>query len=78
MVWKELMDIKPDENYEDPKDVAAIRFAQSHMGDYKLKSADHYIVPESDRINADIKKQQIMLLRESINTIQEVMLLCNI
>jgi hypothetical protein len=71
VIWKELMEIKPDEKYEDPKDLAAIRYAQSHMGDYKLKSADHYIVPESERIDADRKKKQIMLLKESINAIQE-------
>lgn len=70
-IWKKLMDCKPDEKYEDPKDVAAIRYAESHMGDYKLKSADNYIVPESERIDADKKTKQIMLLRESINTIQE-------
>nr|KAJ3422153.1 Cilia- and flagella-associated protein 44 [Polyrhizophydium stewartii] len=70
-VWKELMDAKPDEKYEDPKDIAAIRYAQLHMGDYKLKTADNYIVPESERIDADKKKRQIILLRESINALKE-------
>eukprot|EP00842_Homolaphlyctis_polyrhiza_P000148 jgi/Hompol1/1133/HPOL_000053-RA len=70
-LWKSLMDEKPDETYEDPKDIAAIRYAQLHMGDYKLKTADNYIVPESERIDADKKRRQILLLRESINTLKD-------
>ena len=70
--WKELMDANPNEKYEDPQDLAAIRHAQLHMGDYKLKSSDNYIVPENERIDAEKKKKQIFLLRESVNTIQIV------
>jgi hypothetical protein len=33
---------KPDE--DDPADVAAVTQAQTHMGDYKLKSAPNYEV----------------------------------
>ena len=71
-IWKTLLNLKPDETYEDPKDIAAIRYATLHMGDYKLKSASNYIVPESDRVDADKKKRQIVLLRESINMLKEV------
>ena len=66
------MDSKPDENYEDHRDVAAIRHAENHMGDYKLKSGDRYIVPESERIDADKKRRQILLLKESIFSLKEV------
>ncbi|KAJ3110143.1 Cilia- and flagella-associated protein 44 [Phlyctochytrium bullatum] len=48
-LWKELMEAKPDDSYEDPRDVAAIRYAELHMGDYKLKTGEKYIVPESER-----------------------------
>jgi hypothetical protein len=68
-LWKQLLESKPDDKYEDPKDVAAIRYAQNHMGDFKLKSADNYIVPENERIDAEKKKRQIMLLHESISTL---------
>ena len=71
-MWKQLMDSKPDDKYQDPADVAAIRYAISHMGDYKLKSADNYIVPESDRVDADKKKRQILILNESIKNLKEV------
>ncbi|KAJ3275132.1 Cilia- and flagella-associated protein 44 [Terramyces sp. JEL0728] len=70
-IWKQLMDSKPDDKYQDPKDVAAIRHAVNHMGDYKLKTAANYIVPESERVDADKKKRQIMLLNESVKNLRE-------
>jgi hypothetical protein len=70
--YKELMKVKPDEKYEDPNDVAAIRYAQNNMGDYKLKTSDKYIVPENERVDADKKKRQINLLSESIQLLKEV------
>ena len=36
------------------------------MGDFKLKSADDYIVPEKERVNADKKRAQIMQLKEQV------------
>ncbi|KAJ3023852.1 Cilia- and flagella-associated protein 44 [Thoreauomyces humboldtii] len=69
--WKELMDEKPDESYEDPRDVAAIRHAEQHMGDYKLKTGEKYIVPESERVDADKKRRQILLLKESLFALKE-------
>jgi hypothetical protein len=74
-LWKQLMDEKPDDKYEDPQDLAAIRYAIAHMGDYKLKSADNYIVPESERVDADKKKRQIILLYESMKSLKEVIFL---
>ncbi|KAJ3128012.1 Cilia- and flagella-associated protein 44 [Nowakowskiella sp. JEL0407] len=69
--YKKLLESKPDEKYEDPRDVAAIRYAENHMGDYKLKTGEKYIVPESERVDADKKKRQIVLLKESIYTLKE-------
>ena len=63
-MWKLLMDEKPDDRYEDPRDVAAIRYAENHMGDYKLKTGEKYIVPESERVDADKKRRQIVLLQD--------------
>lgn len=68
---KELFESKPDESYEDPKDVAAIRYAELYMGDYKLKTGDKYIVPDSERVDADKKKRQLVLLSESIFLLKE-------
>ncbi|KAJ3045333.1 Cilia- and flagella-associated protein 44 [Rhizophlyctis rosea] len=71
-LWKELMDEKPDDSYEDPRDVAAIRYAEQHMGDYKLKTGEKYIVPDSERVDADKKRRQIMLLKESVYSLKQL------
>jgi hypothetical protein len=39
------------------------------MGDYKLKTAKDYVVPESQRVNADKKRRQMLLLEESLHAI---------
>ena len=64
--WDELYRSKPDLDYEDPANVAAIKEAHENMGDFKLKSADDYIVPEKERVNADKKRAQIMQLKEQV------------
>eukprot|EP00741_Cyanophora_paradoxa_P024459 tig00022075_g23616.t1 len=68
--WEELMAAKPDDKYEDPADVAAIAWAEKNMGDYKLKTDDDYVVPESQRVNAEKKRRQMILLEESIHSIK--------
>ncbi|XP_064412807.1 cilia- and flagella-associated protein 44 [Latimeria chalumnae] len=60
--WEDLYASKPDENYEDPRDVVAIQEAQENMGDFKLKSAIDYSVPEHLRINTEKKKKQLVVL----------------
>lgn len=72
------MESKPDDKYQDPKDVASIRFAILHMGDFKLKTSNDYIVPESERVDADKKKRQIALLNASINSLKEVVFFLSI
>ncbi|KAJ3126720.1 Cilia- and flagella-associated protein 44 [Nowakowskiella sp. JEL0407] len=69
--YKKLLESKPDEKYEDPGDVAAIRYAENHLSDYKLKTGEKYIAPESERADADKKKREILLLKESFYTIKE-------
>jgi hypothetical protein len=69
--WKALMEAKPDDKYEDPRDLAAIKSAIANMGDYKLKTADNYIVPENERVDADKKKRQIILLNDSIKSLKD-------
>ena len=57
---------KPDEGYQDPKDVAAIKEARENMGDYKLKTAKDYVVPESLRVNAEKKRIQLLNLLDQV------------
>ncbi|XP_040606721.1 cilia- and flagella-associated protein 44 isoform X2 [Mesocricetus auratus] len=57
--WDELYKSKPDDDYEDPKDVQAIREAQTYMGDFNLKTAPDYKIPEHMRINAAKKEEEL-------------------
>ena len=68
--WKQLLASKPDDKYEDPKDVAAMEQAKKHMGDYKLKTSDTYKVPDHLRINAEKKRRQMVLLQESVYSLK--------
>jgi len=61
---------KPDENTDDPRDLEAIKMAALHIGDYKLKSASNYVVPEDEHVNASQKRKQMVLLLESVNYIK--------
>ncbi|CAH8858209.1 unnamed protein product [Trichobilharzia szidati] len=58
--WEELQAMKPPDDYEDPKDVEAIRLAQEQMGDYKLKSATNYVIPESMKLNTFGAKYRLL------------------
>uniref|UniRef100_K3X7R6 EML-like first beta-propeller domain-containing protein n=1 Tax=Globisporangium ultimum (strain ATCC 200006 / CBS 805.95 / DAOM BR144) TaxID=431595 RepID=K3X7R6_GLOUD len=60
------MNSKPGEDADDPRDIVAIAFAQRNMGDYKLKSAPNYVVPEEQRVNAAKKRRQMALLEEKL------------
>ncbi|XP_048458506.1 cilia- and flagella-associated protein 44-like, partial [Rhincodon typus] len=71
--WKQLYASRPDDNYEDPNDVAAIKEAQENMGDFKLKTAPDYTVPEHLRINAEKKRNQLVRLEESIHELKVAM-----
>jgi hypothetical protein len=51
---------------EDPEDRKRIELAKSTYGDYKLKLSADFIVPESMRVNFSKKRQQMILLENSI------------
>ena len=40
------------------------------MGDYKLKSDPKYVVPEHQRVNAERKRRQMVLLQVSHTTLR--------
>ncbi|XP_078590601.1 cilia- and flagella-associated protein 44-like isoform X5 [Branchiostoma floridae x Branchiostoma japonicum] len=70
--WDALLSNKPDENYEDPQDLADIKNAQENMGDVKLKTAKDYTVPEHLRMNAEKKRNQLIVLRGLIHHQKEL------
>ncbi|XP_011938494.1 PREDICTED: cilia- and flagella-associated protein 44 isoform X6 [Cercocebus atys] len=57
--WEELYKSKPGDDYEDPKDLQAIKEAQVYMGDFNLKTAPDYKIPEHMRINAAKKEEEL-------------------
>ena len=57
---------KPSEDADDVRDLQAIKIAEKTIGDYKLKVADDYEVPEDQRINAVKKVRQMAMLEESM------------
>lgn len=60
--------IKQEAAYKqaEPADDIAIETAKSSFGDYKLKMSPQYQVSEKDRVNAEKKRQQMVLLESSI------------
>eukprot|EP01064_Diplonema_japonicum_P009772 TRINITY_DN17214_c0_g1_i1.p1 TRINITY_DN17214_c0_g1~~TRINITY_DN17214_c0_g1_i1.p1 ORF type:complete len:1743 (+),score=505.59 TRINITY_DN17214_c0_g1_i1:121-5349(+) len=69
-LYDELLSKRPLADQEDPKDEQAIKKAESGMGDKKLKTDPNYIVKETERVTAERKERQLILLEESINTLR--------
>jgi len=60
------MDSRPPPDYEDPDELEAIRVAKERSGDFKLKSAHDYVVPEHLRMNAAKVTDHIADLRQAV------------
>lgn len=65
--WEELYSSKPDDQYEDPADVAAIHEAKENMGDYKLKTALDYVVPDHLRMNVEKARGRLLVLKDQVS-----------
>lgn len=59
---------KPDEKQEDPEEAQLLEQARENLGDYKLKTASDYVVPEHQRVTTKKKRQQLMMLRAQVGT----------
>jgi hypothetical protein len=64
--WAELYETKPDDDYEDPADISAIKEAKDNMGDYKLKTANDYVVPDHLRMNVDKARGRLLVLKDLV------------
>ena len=64
--WENLRASEPGADWEDPDDVAAIEYAKLHIGDYKLKSADDYVVPPQLRMNAFKAALRLLQIKEYV------------
>lgn len=66
--WKDLMDSRLPDNYENPDDVASIKYAEDNLGDFKLKSSDDYVVPENQRMNVFRAVERLMEVKEFVSS----------
>ena len=64
--WEELYNSKPDEKVEDPEEARLLEQARENLGDYKLKTASDYIVPEHQRMTTTSKRRQLTMLRSQV------------
>lgn len=65
--WKDLIDSRLPEGYENPDDLANIKYAEDNLGDFKLKSSDDYVVPENQRMNVFRAVERLMQIKEYVN-----------
>ncbi|KAL0481967.1 flagella-associated protein 44 [Acrasis kona] len=68
----DLMQKQPSDNEEDQEVMQEILYCQQNMGDFKLKTDVDYMVPEQQRVTAEKKLRQMILLEESMHTLRMV------
>ncbi|XP_042665377.1 cilia- and flagella-associated protein 44 isoform X2 [Centrocercus urophasianus] len=76
--WEKLYESKPGDDYEDPRDVQAIKEAQENMGCYKLKTARDYRVPEDKCMNTEKRTMQlasleVLIYKKKVNMNKQIM-----
>ena len=65
--WDELYNTKPDDDFEDPKDLASIKEARDNMGYFNLKTAKDYIVPDHLRMNVEKARGRLLILKDVVS-----------
>ena len=58
---------KPNPEDDDPVEMAAIKDAAERMGDYKLKTARDYTVPDHLRMNTDKARSRLLIVKEKVS-----------
>lgn len=66
MQWQAFLEVKPDINTDDPVDVIAFEIATQTIGDFKLKSAETYRVPDDKRVSPAQKYWQMLCLQREV------------
>eukprot|EP01063_Lacrimia_lanifica_P008975 TRINITY_DN1602_c0_g1_i1.p1 TRINITY_DN1602_c0_g1~~TRINITY_DN1602_c0_g1_i1.p1 ORF type:complete len:1770 (+),score=916.72 TRINITY_DN1602_c0_g1_i1:89-5398(+) len=69
-MYEKLFAMKPQADQEDPKDLGAIQRAERSMGDKRLKTDANYVVKDTERVTAERKERQLVLLEESVNSMR--------
>ncbi|CAG2237888.1 CFAP44 [Mytilus edulis] len=65
--WDDLYSTKPEDDFEDPNDVASIKEAKDNMGYFNLKTAKDYIVPDHLRMNVEKARGRLLVLKDLIH-----------
>jgi len=61
--WADLNALRVPDDYEAPEDIAAIKWASAHMGDYKLKTSDEYL---GEKITTAKRRQRVLDLKQRV------------
>ena len=65
--WAILLSSRMPENYENPEDLAKIRWAEDNLGNFKLKSSKEFVVPEEQRLNVYKAVERLMQIKEYVS-----------
>ncbi|KAL3318702.1 Cilia- and flagella-associated protein 44 [Cichlidogyrus casuarinus] len=69
--WNALFEIKPSPDYEDPVLNEEIENVKNNLGDYKLKSASNYKVPEEGGLTANRSRFFLLEILEKSHDMRE-------
>jgi cilia- and flagella-associated protein 44 len=64
--WNALIASRLPDEYEDPNDLANIKYAQENLGNFKLKSSDDYVIPDNQRMNVFKAVDRLMQIKRFI------------
>ena len=67
----QLLAQRPDPSLPSAAQLAQLATVQSGIGDYKLKSAADYIVPEERKVNVDRKRRRMLLLVDAMYAMKQ-------
>ena len=64
--WEELFNSRLPDGYENPDDLSQIKYAEDTIGDFKLKSSPHFVVPENQRMNVYKAVERLMQIKQFV------------
>ena len=53
-------------DFENPEDVATIKYAEENLGDFKLKSSPDFVIPENQRMNVYKAVERLMQIKNFV------------
>ncbi|KAG0579336.1 hypothetical protein KC19_4G091500 [Ceratodon purpureus] len=68
--WFAFLQTKPDLTWVSEEDAAALEWAYTHKGDFKLKTNPGYVVPDDQYTNEILKRNEIILFQEAVHGVK--------